>query len=611
MRPIVRVLIVTDDGLSNGGFLKWTDQSSADAISVHSREFHLGEFISVLTGTSWLGFDLEITKAHRATAASSGMTDAQLKADRGADVIGFRFNQPFTFNGKSQSLADYDMALFFAVKPSNADTSLAPEAEAIAQFMENGGGFFATGDHANLGGELCSQIPRVRSMRRWYFSGAPDSDSPPGPGGEPPAPPPLGPHRHDTTRPGLDLIGQFEDQSDEVPQEIHPALYSAGFGIKSGYPAHRYWPHPLLCSPDGIVTYLPDHMHEGTCEVPDNLAARTFPLRGGTAREYPDYMPASPPMGYVPAPLAPEIVATGDVLAGTRSPEIDSMDHTGSPDPADAVTFGVIGAWDGHRVAKGRVVVDSTWHHFFNINLTGDRFLEKFTLPAAHQQKLHGFYIPDGMGGRVACDEYAMIMWYFRNIIYWLIPAGRHTEYWWYALSDIARTSRFGEELGSLTKGRNYRDFGFEHYLYFGQLAEDYLNKARGACSIFIIHRILYKSKIPWWEWIQEIVDIWDPVSKLRDRGRNEREKLLGAQGVGPRVDVAATLGLGAAMVTAAFAREELRGNDTGRALKAVEALWKDVFAHAVGEYGKSLALGDELQHKVRAVVAAQTKAVN
>jgi len=34
------------------------------------------------------------------------------------------------------------------------------------------------------------------------------------------------------------------------------------------------------------------------------------------------------------------------------------------------------------------------------------------------------------------------------------------------------------------------------------------------------------------------------------------------------------------------------------------------VFAHAVGEYGKSLALGDELQHKVRAVVAAQTKAV-
>jgi hypothetical protein len=310
----------------------------------------------------------------------------------------------------------------------------------------------------------------------------------------------------------------------------------------------------------------------------------------------------------VPAPLAPEVVAAGDVIAGTKSPALDSADHTGSSDPAEAITFGVIGAWDGHRVGKGRVVVDSTWHHFFNINLTGDRFLEKLMLPAAQQQKLHGFYIPDGMGDRVACDEYKMIMWYFRNIIYWLIPASRHTEYWWYTLSDIAKTSRFEEELGTLTKTRNYRDFRFEHYLYLGQLAEDYLNKARGACSVFIIHRILYKPKIPWWEWIQDIVDIWDPVLKLRDRGRGERQKLLGAQGVGPRVDVAATLGLGAAVVTVACVRQELLGGDIGHALKAVDAMWNNVFAHAIGEYGKSLAQGDELQHKVREVVAAQTR---
>ena len=57
MRPIVRVLIVTDDGLANGGFLQWGDQVSADATGPNSREFHLGEFVSVLTGYSWLGFD--------------------------------------------------------------------------------------------------------------------------------------------------------------------------------------------------------------------------------------------------------------------------------------------------------------------------------------------------------------------------------------------------------------------------------------------------------------------------------------------------------------------------------------------------------------------------
>ena len=67
MKPIVRVLIVTDDGLANGGFRDWADQSLADATGPNGREFHLGEFVSVLTKTPWLGFDVEITKAHRAT----------------------------------------------------------------------------------------------------------------------------------------------------------------------------------------------------------------------------------------------------------------------------------------------------------------------------------------------------------------------------------------------------------------------------------------------------------------------------------------------------------------------------------------------------------------
>ena len=213
------------------------------------------------------------------------------------------------------------------------------------------------------------------------------------------------------------------------------------------------------------------------------------------------------------------------------------------------------------------------------------------------------------MGGRVACDEYKMIQWYFRNIVYWLVPANRHTELFWYALSDVVKSPRFSEELGSLTKALDYKVVGFDQYLYFGQLAEQYLNKARGACSVFIIKKILYKPKIPWWEWVQEIVDIWDPVRKLRERGRGERQELLGAQGVGPRVEVAGTLSLGAAVVTAASMRHELLGNDIGRALRAVDARWNEVFAHAVGTYDRSLAQGAELQNAVRQVVAAQKKA--
>src|SRR5215470_19508683 len=147
MRPLVRVLIVTDDGAANGGFLQWGDQPMPAAIGSNSREFHLGEFVRVLNDTVWFGFNIEITKAHRSPPGTDGLNEATLKADRGADVVGFRFDQPFMVNGQSRTLADYDMALFFAINPVNPNTALSAEAEAIASFMENGGGFFATEDH--------------------------------------------------------------------------------------------------------------------------------------------------------------------------------------------------------------------------------------------------------------------------------------------------------------------------------------------------------------------------------------------------------------------------------------------------------------------------------
>lgn len=611
MKPLVRILIVTDDGLANGGFLKWGGQPMPAAIGPNSREFHLGEFVNVLEQTAWVGFNIEITRAHRANPGAGGLNEAALKAERGADVVGFRFNQSFTAHGESRTLEQYDMCLFFPVMPSNADPALAPEAEAIAKFMENGGGFFATGDHANLGGQLTPLIPRVRSMRRWYFSGSLSGDSPAGPNGELPAPPPLGPHRYDTTRKGLDNIAQFEDQSDEVPQEIAPTYYSAGVSIKQGFIARKRLPHPLLCSPDGAVTYLPDHMHEGRCEVPDKLAGRTFTIAGASLREYPDYLPPNAPAGYVPQALAPEIVATGSVLPGTTSPALDSA-HFGSPDPADARTFGVIGAWDGHRVGKGRVVVDSTWHHFFNINLTGDRYLEDNALPPQHQQKLNGFYVPDGMGGRKPNDQYKMIQWYFRNIVYWLIPSQRTAAVWWSALQDISVRPQLREELATLTETADLKRFGLGHYLYFGQLAEKYLSQARGSCSTYQIQRILYKPKIPWWEWIQEYTDVWDPLRKLQDRGieeRRGRETLLGAWGVAPHAGTGSTLGLGAALLATTLAGNQHRG-EVERISRAAQEIFPSVMDLALQEYGAQLREGMTVQRKLEGILSGPRNGV-
>ena len=603
MKPLVRVLVVTDDwpgAAVNGGFLPWTGQTVAEATGRNSREFHLGEFISVLQNTAWVGFDVEITKAHRTPSGTAG-TDAQIKADRGADVVNFRFNQPFTVNGQSRTLADYDMALLFAIEAGNPNPAFAPEAEAIAQFMENGGGFFATGDHANLGAPLCGLIPRVRSMRRWW-SGA-------GPNGEPSAPPPTGATRHDTTQPGLDGVTHFEDQSDEVAQPITPAWYAAGLSVKQGYLARKYLPHPLLCSPQGAVTFLPDHMHEGWCEVPASFNG-TFTLGGNTVREYPDYTPVNPPPGYVPTPLGPEIVATGQVKRNTTSPALDTDAHTGGTAPTDEITFGVIGAWDGHRVGKGRVVVDSTWHHFFDINLTGDRYLEDESLGPQHAQKLHGFYVPDSTGGRVPCQQYKMIQWYFRNIIYWLIPAGRHQTIWWHTLFEVIKRPRLLEELGAASE---FKTFELEQVLYFSQLAEDYLSQARGACATYTIKVILYKPRIPWWEWIQEVEDVWDPVEKLGNKhllGDLQRDIVTGALGAGPRPDVMSKMTLGAAVVSAAIARSQAATSKERIDVAELAArLLPDVAVHAAGLFAQQLKSGVESSKRLlEAAAAAQRR---
>lgn len=401
--PIVRILVVTNDweGAINGGFLRWTEQPApANTDGTLAAQFQLGEFLRVLQETRWDGFDIEITRAHR-TVPHPASAEDRLKESRGADLVGFRFHKGFTVNGERRQLADYDMVLFFAISPDmsedETEAELQEEAEAVVQFMENGGGFFATGDHENYGTALCKYIPRVRSMRRWYYEE-------PGPNGEPAAPSALGTDRNDTTRPGRDGLFIFENQSDDIPQEIEPV---------------GKHPHPLLCSPEGTVTYLPDHMHEGLCEVPDNLAGRTFTVAG---QAFPEY-PVCPSTG---EPLAPQVVATGQVLGGHPSPAFNSDVHTPSTELTISHTFGVIGAWDGRLVGKGRVVVDSTFHHFVNINLTGDLFLSQIEGIAADDQRFFGFYVIDPQTGkRKPTKEYLMIQWYYRNIVYWLIPAER------------------------------------------------------------------------------------------------------------------------------------------------------------------------------------------
>ena len=473
--PLVKILIVTDD---DGGYQRSTSAS---------HKFHLGEFVKVLNDTDWDGFTIQITRAHR--SADPSPATPQPTHPIGAELYGFRFS--------ATSLSGFDMVLFFSIAskgedPVSSDASRQAEAAAVAAFMEAGGGFFAAGDHEDLGASINQHIPRVRSMRRWAHPST-------GPHSGAVAPTGTEADRHDTLQPGSDsgtLMGttyayQFNDQSDALPQTIDTKSYVVS---KSKYFLATL-PHPLLCCPLGRINVLPDHMHEGWCEVPSNLSLdEGLPGRTGK-KEYPSDGDG--------VQVEPEVVAEATVLAhATLNQEFAGSSFAVSPATTGApYSFGVIAAYDGHRANVGRVVVDATWHHFVNINVIGTSFSTSGLNPA----KAKGFY--NGPGDTPNAD-YERIMWYFRNLVYWLIPASRTTliiASWAAAVMrhpnwEQFKTLRWRTDLSPAV--------AFTRLIHFAQLAEDYFAGVRGHCLKYqLLPIILYpiKKLFPWEIW-QEIL---------------------------------------------------------------------------------------------------------
>ncbi|GAA1296831.1 hypothetical protein [Saccharothrix xinjiangensis] len=353
----VRVLMVTDG------------EASFD-----EADFGLSTLVDVLEAPALPWIRVEVTKAHR---------ERNLPA-LSAELPLFRFD--------GHDLSQYDQIWLFGVARSNRPSLEEVELRALAEFMDGGGGMFATGDHEDLGVSLCGAVPRVRTMRKWHW---PE----PGPNGEPVAPSVDGPGRHDTLLEGNDPLFQLNDQSDDVPQVVTPRMYATSDSPKW---AHQAYPHPLLCGPRGPIRVLPDHPHEGECSVPEDLGA-TFTLAGYEVTEY-------------PGGLAPEVVAWSTINA--RPAELDPRKGR-----LDARTFGAVGAYDGHRAGVGRVAVDATWHHFFNINLVGD--------PTVPQDPVKSVGFAASASGRTAYEE---IKAYYRNIAVWLARPEAQEGMWWRAV---------------------------------------------------------------------------------------------------------------------------------------------------------------------------------
>ncbi|MFT3720792.1 hypothetical protein [Pseudorhodoferax sp.] len=328
----------------------------------------------------------QVTRAHRQNDATAGVLQSFDFAGAGVDLLAYDVIWLIGNHGRNVGGASGTFDLHEA------------EIAAITRFMDAGGGVFATGDHDGIGADMCGRIPRVRAARCWYGEG--DAHSPM-PAGFPRNFAPLSATRADTTRtnPAGDYsefpapFAWFENQSDSVPQPIAPATSPA---------------HPILRRDGRDIVIYPDHMHEGQTlgEVAGYDYGQTLTFNGESFVEFPSVAGDHP---------KPEVIATGQVLEHA----IRAAASGGTTDTtlASAKTVNTLSAYDGRRAGVGRIVTGATFHHYVDINLTGDSDI----VPGPPQTRVgpdgakgHGFAHPG------AEATFADIKAVFVNITHWL-----------------------------------------------------------------------------------------------------------------------------------------------------------------------------------------------
>lgn len=367
-------------------------------LSKFNYEFGLGYVLDTLSApfSWWVHFEVDIAKR-----------DGDLVDDsRPLKYPNFKFtNDGFDLNG-------YDQVWFFADNPSQGDGGDGVLDDAIAEFaledaelklvaewMDRGGGVFATGDHGILGASTCSRIPRVRTMRKWTHA-----QSVPTKGGL---------TRHETLQPNP---GSPDREGDTVLQPVEPVYRLVG---RFSPFLQTLRPHPLLCSPQGAINWFPDHMHEGEV-IADAAVQLDLPLDipGYTRPEYPFVVPkvlasALDDIGGGPQRPRPHVIAYGHttnlyypepVISLNLIPGLTASDVTGQF--GFFKRFGLVGVYDGDPVDMGRVVVDSTWHHWFSLNLDG---IARADTPAPYE-KMQAYYRNVGLWLAKPSQRQAMLI---------------------------------------------------------------------------------------------------------------------------------------------------------------------------------------------------------
>jgi hypothetical protein len=193
---------------------------------------------------------------------------------------------------------------------------------------------------------------------------------------------------------------------------------------------------------------LPDHPHESVCyEVTDaGILNGTYT---GAGAGFDEFRPsAATPSQRIGA----EIVAYA--VSGGRS-----VLNTVWKPPVKPRMFGVISAYDGRQAQAypgksqrpGRIVCDSTWHHYVNINLDGTG-----TARSALGSWTGG---APGVGTFTPSAALEKIYRYYRNAVSWLQPANRVWCGIFWDLVAMRFNPALAEELLEVEKLKGWRDF--------------------------------------------------------------------------------------------------------------------------------------------------------
>jgi hypothetical protein len=257
----------------------------------------------------------------------------------------------------TQVLASFDQVWFFGIGLANTSSQpenelTGPEVSALEAWMASGG-VLMTGDHANprptnadpnldrllgLGRAIGHRVPRAGALRRWEGNPAQfdtELEVQLRTFGQAH---PLGPtYSYNTQVPTQQVhIDSLDLQEDEWPQELILKTYPVPSGpLGLTHPFGEHVVHRLFCGRRAPITVFPDHMHEGELVTPSSFPSDTWPSG-----------PSGQPV--------PEVIARGT-------------------DKRNGRVYDIVTAYDGSSAGAGRIVADSTWHHYFNVNLKGFR----------------------------------------------------------------------------------------------------------------------------------------------------------------------------------------------------------------------------------------------